>query len=184
MSKRIMGAIITITGLLIASIGLADEPALPFGNDDACMQGPLAQFGRYIGDWDIEDSQLSRETGQWEPGAGARWIFTCLGNGIAVQDFWFPANGNVGTNLRTVDAETGKWDIVWTATAAPGITRIEAEQDDTGNIVMHIVSPLPTPLRRITFYPPDKNSWDWQLEFSNDDGTTWFPVYKIHATRR
>jgi hypothetical protein len=148
------------------------------------MQGPLQQFGRYIGDWDIEDSQLSRETLEWERGAGARWIFTCLGNGIAIQDFWFPANGNVGTNLRTVDAETGKWDIAWTATAAPGITRIEAEQDNDGNIVMHVVAPLPTPRRRITFFPPDANSWDWQLEFSNDDGATWFPVYKIHATRR
>jgi len=178
--------IITATGLLIASSGLAAEPTLPFGNDDACKQGPLAQFGRYIGDWDIEDSQLSRDTGQWEPGQGARWIFSCLGNdkGLAIQDFWFPANGNVGTNLRIYNAETGKWEIVWTATAAPGTTRIEAEQDADGNIVMSYVSPIPTPLRRITFFPPDADSWDWHLEFSNDDGVTWFPVYKIHATRR
>ena len=182
--QRIMGLIITTTCLLIASSGLAAESDLPFGNDDACVQGPLAQFGRYIGDWNIEDSQLSRDTGQWEPGAGARWIFTCLGNGTAIQDFWLPPNGDVGTNLRTYHAETGKWDIAWTADLSPGISRIQAEQNSDGNIVMSYVSPIPTPLRRITFFPPRDNSWDWQLEFSNDAGETWFPVYKIHATRR
>ena len=174
--------IIATTCLLIASSGLAAESGLPFGDTNACMQGPLQQFGRYIGDWNIEDEQLSRDTGQWEPGAGARWIFTCLGKGTAIQDFWLPASGNVGTNLRTYDAETGKWDIAWTADLSPGISRIQASQDSDGNIVMSYVSPVPTPLRRIIFYPPSDNSWNWQLEYSNDDGETWFAVYKIHAT--
>jgi len=146
------------------------------------MQGPLAQFGRYIGDWKIEDSQLQKDGSGWKPGGGARWIFSCLGNGTAIQDFWLPANGNVGTNLRTFDAKTGKWDIAWTADLSPAISRIEAEQDSEGNIVMSYVSPVPTPQRRITFFAPDDSGWDWQLEFSNDSGDTWFAVYKIRAT--
>lgn len=41
----------------------ADGTELPVGNDEACMAGPLAQFGRYVGRWDIEDSRLSQENG-------------------------------------------------------------------------------------------------------------------------
>jgi len=145
------------------------------------MQGPLEQFGRYIGDWKIEDSRLAQDGSGWKPGSGARWIFSCLGDGTAIQDFWLPPDGNVGTNLRTWNSDAEKWDIAWAINVAPGFSHIEATQDEHGNIVMSYVSPIPSPLRRITFYPPDDNGWDWQLEFSTDGGETWFAVYKIRA---
>ena len=174
-------AIITACAAIIAtSHALGGD--LPF-DGDGCMDGPLAQFGRYIGDWKIEDSQLAQDGSGWIAGAGARWIFTCLGNGTAIQDFWLPPDGNVGTNLRTWHPETGKWDIAWAINSQPGFAHIEARLDDSGNIVMHYVAPLPTPLRRITFYAPDETGWDWQLEFSSDGGETWLAVYRIRATR-
>jgi hypothetical protein len=37
-------------------------------------------------------------------------------------------------------------------------------------------------LRRITFFPPDENGWNWQLEYSGDAGETWRVVYRIRAT--
>ncbi|MDH3350591.1 MAG: hypothetical protein OEM60_08350 [Gammaproteobacteria bacterium] len=174
--------IITTSCLLIASSGIAADSNLPFGSDEACMQGPLAQFGRYIGDWKIEDSRLSQDGSGWQDGTGARWIFSCLGDGTAIQDFWLPPDGNVGTNLRTYNAETDRWDIAWAINTAPGFSHIQAEQDPLGNIVMHYVAPVPSPLRRITFFPPDDDGWNWQLEFSADGGETWFAVYRIHAT--
>jgi len=175
--------IITASCLLIASSGLAADPELPFSNNEACMHGPLEQFGRYIGDWTIEDSQLSQDGSEWQPGSGARWIFSCLGDGTAIQDFWLPPSGNVGTNLRTYNAETKRWDIAWAINTSPGFSHIQAEQDASGNIVMSYVSPVPSPLRRITFFPPDDDGWNWKLEFSTDAGETWFAVYKIRATR-
>jgi len=180
---RFRRLIITIICLLFASIATAEESDLPFSNAAACMQGPLAQFGRYIGDWKIEDSRLSQDGSGWKPGDGARWIFSCLGNGTAVQDFWFPANGNVGTNLRTWNSAEEKWDIAWAVNGVPGFAHIEARQDEQGDVVMSYVAPIPSPLRRITFYPPDDTGWDWQLEFSTDGGESWFAVYKIRATR-
>ena len=42
----------------------------------------------------------------WGPGTGARWIFSCVGDGIAVQDFWMPNAGGFGTNLRTYNPDT------------------------------------------------------------------------------
>jgi hypothetical protein len=47
---------------------------------------------------------------------------------------------------------------------------------------MHYESPLPTPLRRITFFPPNTAGWKWKLEISNDDGASWIEVYRIEAT--
>jgi hypothetical protein len=28
----------------------------------------------------------------------------------------------------------------------------------------------------------DESGWKWKLEFSNDEGETWFEVYRIKAT--
>jgi hypothetical protein len=175
-------ALTFISCLFVSSALAAEEDGLPFTDKASCMQGPLEQFGRYIGDWKIRDSTLAQDGSGWADGKGARWIFKCLGNGVAIQDFWLPAGGAVGTNLRTYKAETGTWEIAWTIDKLPGFTHIRAEEDGEGNIVMDFVAPIPTPLRKITFLPPDENGWNWKLELSNDAGETWFEVYRIQAT--
>jgi len=174
---------LSIPLLLAGGSVLADAAALPFDNDSACMEGPLARFGRYIGNWDIEDSRLGQDGETWSPGEGGRWNFACLGNGTAIQDFWMPPDGTVGTNLRIYNPQTESWDIVWAIDTLPGFAHIQAVQDEAGNIVMHYKSPLPDPLRRITFFPPDEHGWNWKLEISRDGGENWLEVYRIKATR-
>jgi hypothetical protein len=160
----------------------ADEHLYIDGNPSACMEGPMAQFGRYIGDWKITDESMKRDGSGWEPGETKRWIFKCIGNGTAVQDFWLPPNGSFGTNLRTYNPDTEQWDIVWTATNVNGFTRISAKQNAEGNIVMSIDSPVQTPPRRIIFFSPDGDGWNWAMQWSQDEGETWFDVYRITAT--
>lgn len=172
-----------LTALLIGMPAAAQTVSIPIGEKSACMEGPLAQFGQYIGDWDIEDSQLSQDGTEWAPGAGAKWNFVCLGDGTAIQDFWMPNDGPVGTNLRTWNPDTESWDIAWTIEGMPGFAHIQAEINDEGNIVMHYKSPLPDPLRRITFFQADANGWNWKLEFSSDQGANWTEVYRIKASR-
>lgn len=168
---------------LAATTALAGDELARVGVTDPtnCMKGPLAQFGRYIGDWLIADEVRSRETGEFEQGKGARWNFVCVGNGTAVQDFWF-ADGKVGTNLRTYNADEGHWDIAWAIEGTPGFAHIRAEHQDDDTIRMLYVAPLPDPLRRITFFPPDDEGWNWRLEFSSDGGENWTEVYRIRAT--
>lgn len=168
--------------LACAGPGNAEESSIPLGDKSACMEGPMAQFGRYVGNWDIADSQLSQDGSEWTDGAGAKWNFVCIGNGTAVQDFWIPPGGAVGTNLRTWNPQTESWDIAWAINGQPGFSHITAKQDAAGNIVMHYKAPVPDPLRQITFYPPDENGWNWTLEFSTDGGESWFEVYRIKAT--
>lgn len=174
---------LTIPALALAAAGAAAEPAAdPFADASACMEGPLQQFGRYIGNWNIEDMQLGPD-GEWHAGDGARWNWVCLGKGTAVQDFWLAPDGNVGTNLRTWNADERLWDIAWAIGTQPGFAHIQARPQADGTIVMHYKSPLPDPLRRVTFFPPDEDGWNWRLEYSRDGGETWYEVYRIRATR-
>ena len=57
-----------------------------------------------------------------------------------------------------------------------------AEQNGDGDIVMDILSPEQDPPRRITFFPPDDEGWNWVMEMSFDGGETWTAVYRIKAT--
>jgi len=174
--------LVLVAALVFSTPCTAEDTSLPFQDSAGCLEGPLSQFGQYLGDWNIEDSRLSKETGQWEPGQGARWIFSCLGDGTAIQDFWIPNGGTVGTNLRTYHAETESWDIAWAIKGVPGFAHITATQNEDGNIVMKYKAPLPDPPRRITFFPVDENGWNWKLELSFDGEESWVEVYRIVAT--
>ena len=171
-----------ITLLLSASVAHAGDLPVAHSEKNACMNGPMAQFGRYIGDWKIEDQQLAQDGSGWGPGNGARWTFVCIGDGTGVQDYWMPNGGGFGTNLRVYNPDTGSWEIVWATPAQKGLMHISAEQNDDGDIVMGILSPVQDPPRRIIFLPPDDTGWDWVMEMSFDAGDTWTPVYRIRAT--
>lgn len=176
----------TVTGvaatILAISVVQAGEAPVLLGGKGACMQGPVAQFGRYIGDWKIEDESFAKDGSGWSPGNGARWIFSCVGDGVAVQDFWMPTGGGFGTNLRTYNPDTESWEIVWTADKLNGLSHISAQQNNDGNIVMDILKPVPDPPRRIIFFAPDENGWHWSMQMSFDAGETWTDVYRIEAT--
>jgi len=179
-----MRTISLFAACLAATALHASDDSIPTNRPESCMQGELAQFGRYIGNWDIADETLDPDGDSWIPGPGARWNFVCIGDGTAVQDFWLPNDGGVGTNLRTWNSATLSWDIAWAVNGLPGFAHIVAKQQDDGRIVMHWKTPNANPerMRRITFYPPDKTGWRWTQEWSQDGGESWFEVYRIRAT--
>lgn len=152
-----------------------------FADTNACLDGEMAQFGRYVGDWRITDEQLSQDGKTWSPGQGARWTFECIGNGVAVQDYWMPNSGGWGTNLRTFNADTGGWEIVWAAQRQQGLMRISARQHEDGSIVMSVDHPPQPQPRRIIFFPPEETGWNWAMQWSLDKGRTWFDVYRMRA---
>ncbi|MEM1437811.1 MAG: hypothetical protein AAF545_03275 [Pseudomonadota bacterium] len=172
-------AIAVASCLIGVSPAWADDNA---DNENACLEGDMAQFGRYVGDWKIVDESFARDGSGWTEGKGARWIFKCIGDGTAIQDFWMPNGGGWGTNLRTYNPDTKTWEIVWAASGQKGLQHITAKQADDGRIVMDIVKPVPNPPRRIVFYPPDEDGWTWAQQWTLDGGESWFDVYHIIAT--
>lgn len=173
-----MGVLLPAVTALLLSI-LATHV---IAEDNACQQGPLAQFGRYVGDWKITDQQLAQDGSGWTPGAGARWVFKCVGDGKVVQDYWMPNEGGWGTNLRTYNADTRKWEIVWAAATQNGLMHISAAVQDDGSIKMDVLKPEQSPPRRIRFMTPDDSGWDWVMEMLFDGNENWTAVYKIRAT--
>ena len=165
-----------------ANNAAAEMASVLLDKSEGCMAEGISEFGRYIGDWKIQDWQLQQDGTTWTEQKGARWNFRCVGDGIAVQDFWMPNTGGKGTNLRINDPEKKSWDIAWTATGAPGFMHIVADMNEAGEINMDILSPEQNPPRRIRFYPPTSAGWDWVMEMSFDGGTNWTAVYKIKAT--
>jgi hypothetical protein len=107
-----------------------------------------------------------------------------LAVGIAVQDFWMPNAGGFGTNLRTYNPDTESWEIVWTANKFNGLMHISAKQNDDGDIVMDVLKAVQDPPRRIMFFAPDENGWNWLMQMSFDAGESWTDVYRIKATPR
>ena len=172
-----------VVATLILPLWANADDAIPIGTKSACMKGPLAEFGQYIGNWKIEDATLNRDGSGWSAGAGARWNFVCIGEGSAIQDFWMPNDGPVGTNLRTYNAESGSWDIAWTIKGMNGFAHIEAKTIGNGNIEMRHKTQIPDPVRKITFYPASADSWNWKLEISTDEGENWTEIYRIKASR-
>ena len=47
---------------------------------------------------------------------------------------------------------------------------------------MDILKPLQDPPRRIIFFEPDENGWNWVMQMSFDAGASWPDVYRIKAT--
>ena len=171
-----------VLAVLLGSVAIASEPRISSTDGAACMEGPMSQFGRYVGDWKIEDERRAQDGSGWGPGKGARWIFKCVADGAVVQDYWFPNGGGFGTNLRIYNPDSGSWEIVWTAKRQNGLMHISAKANGEGNVVMDILSPEQNPPRRIIFYTPHENSWHWAQERSFDGGETWVEVYRIKAT--
>jgi hypothetical protein len=169
--------------VLLTSLACAGAAPTVHTDQSACMDGSVAQFGRYIGDWKITDEQLAKDGSGWTPGTGARWIFNCVGPGLAIQDYWLPNAGGFGTNLRTYNPDTESWEIVWAAGRQNGLMHISAVQHEDGNIVMDILKPVQDPPRRIIFFAPDAEGWNWVQQWSFDGGSTWTDVYRIRATR-
>jgi len=173
---------LTIAGAALL-IGTSASATLPIAKNDGCLDGPMAQFGQYLGNWHIADSQLAADGSAWTDGAGARWDWVCLGDGTAIQDYWMPTGGNVGTNLRMWNSETNTWDIAWMYKGMKGFAHITAEHDvQNGNTVLLYKSPIPNPMRRITFFPATADGWKWKMEQSTDEGQSWREVYRIVAT--
>lgn len=171
-----------LLALPLCGLLLASEIAFGGDNDNACLEGPMAQFGRYVGDWKITDEALARDGSGWGPGKGARWIFECIGDGVAVQDYWKPNGGGWGTNVRTYNPDTESWEIVWASTGLNGLMHISAKLQEDGSILMNILKPEQDPPRRIIFFPPDEEGWSWQQEWWFENSQAWTPVYKIRAT--
>ena len=152
----------------------------------------LTQFGQFQGVWKCT-SQNRQPDGSWKQRPGvATWTWYYVLDGHAVQDLWEPdreANPKaaVGTNLRTYDAETDTWHMVWTTATEPVFATFRAGATN-GNLVMFgeraATRAFSAHLARITFHNISDEHFDWKYEASSARSShQWQEVSRLSCDR-
>lgn len=171
--------------LLIASMLLATAAS--------AHQAPIAGYGERSPDAPPETAQFSFLIGHWgcttrgmrpdrtmQDGPNATWTGYYILNGWAIQDDWVaPGPGGKpfpGTNIRSFNPKTGKWDNRWLAAGALQWSYFEAEK--VGDTMVMTGGEGVDPqgrsfMDRNTFYDIGDDAWKWRKDRSFDGGETW-----------
>ena len=185
-------SIISLLLVLLALVGCRSAPSLQYLSLRANGDPNLDQFGRFVGQWYIEQEVLQPD-GSWQAVEPAEWRFHYAIGGYAIQDQWIqpPSSQTLmpgetrqyGTNLRIYDPESDSWQITWAASDSPSFTTYTANANERGEIVMSGPDPdRPGVTQRITYFDIMDDQWSWRLEFSRDD-ENWLEVARISAAR-
>jgi hypothetical protein len=174
--------------LLLALLAL---PAVGAGRSTLNPAAPkeTAQFRFLVGNWDCKTRFMKADGKSYAEGT-ARWNGYYILDGWAIQDDWISAQPDGteghGTNIRSFNPKTGKWDNRWLPAGSLQWKYYQSEQvgdtmvmtggegkDARGEYV-----------DRNTFYDIAQDSWSWRKDRSYDGGKSWVEgIGYIHATR-
>lgn len=147
------------------------------------------QFSFLIGEWSCSTRRMQPD-GSVADGPPARWSGRYILDGWAIQDVWVSAqpDGSAfhGTNIRSFNPETGKWDNRWLSQDNLQWKYFSAEK--VGETMVMTGEGTDGQGRafvdRNIFYDIGADSWKWRKDRSYDGGETWIEgVGHIAATR-
>jgi hypothetical protein len=178
-----------ILGITLTPAAHADDRYRLSRNPDAPVE--LDAMASLIGEWAIT-TETRQQDGSWQASEGqsAQWNFYFILDGHAIQDDWIslaPPAGDPpiqqrGTNIRIYDTAEERWEMAWIANTARSLSTYMATNEPDGSVVMTSYWGVPQ-MRRITFFDMRANSFEWKLEFTQDEGETWNEVFRIHGER-
>ncbi len=156
--------------------------------------GPHA-FDFWIGDWNISQNILQKDGSYIETKAMTS-VSTILDGQALIEhrkgDVKFFRSGMKdvepmkGFSLRYYDLDTKLWNIRWmdTFTKKLGEAYTGNFKEGKGEFFLERETKRGKSLNRITFSNIKRNSVDWDLAVSNDNGKTWNKIWIMHMTRR
>lgn len=174
--RLLLTAILAVI-VLSSGTSAASPVEVPGPHPDAPAEN--AQFAFLIGTWDCSTRSMKPDGSGFNEGSGTWTGYWILG-GWAIQDDWERAlpDGRIfrGTNLRSFNPRTGKWDNRWLASGTLQWTYFESEkQGDT--MVMIGGEGKDRAGRdyvdRNVFHEIGSESWQWRKDRSFDGGETW-----------
>lgn len=175
--------------MLFAIAAIAHEaPVAGFGTHSPEAPAETAQFSFIVGEWDCKTRSMQPDQSVVD-GPDATWTGYYILGGWAIQDDWAaPGPGGKlfhGTNIRSYNPETKKWDNRWLAAGSLQWKYYEAEKVG-GTMVMTGGEGVDGQDRRFvdrnTFHEIEADSWKWRKDRSFDGGKTWIEgVAYIHC---
>ncbi len=157
----------------------------PLGSLSPEAPPETAQFAFLIGEWSCKTRGMKPD-GSMHDGPDATWTGTWILDGWAIQDTWQSSapGSKPGTNIRSFNPKTGKWDNRWLAAGTLQWKYFEAEQvGDTMVMTGEGFDANERPIvDRNTFYEISEDSWKWRKDRSFDGGENFFEgVAHIHC---
>ncbi len=149
-----------------------------------------AQFAFLIGTWDCSTRSMKPDGSGFNEGS-ATWTGYWILGGWAIQDDWVRAlpDGRVfrGTNVRSFNPKTHKWDNRWLASGTLQWTYFEAEKE--GDTMVMIGGEGRDRggrdyVDRNVFHEIRSDSWKWRKDRSFDGGKTWVEGVSFIEARR
>lgn len=138
-----------------------------------------AQFAFLVGEWDCTTRSMMPDGKTFTEGK-ATWIGYFILGGWAIQDDWVQVgpNGQAfhGTNVRSYNPRTQKWDNRWLAAGTQQWKYYEATE--VGDTMVMVGGEGEDPrgrfIDRNVFHDITDDSWKWRKDRSWDGGETWF----------
>lgn len=147
------------------------------------------QFAFLVGEWNCATRFMKPDGSGYSEGR-AKWTGYFILDGWAIQDDWVgdQANGqkSYGTNIRSFNPQTGKWDNRWLGAGNLQWKYFAAEKSGETMVMMggEGKDNFGDFIDRNTFYDIGPDSWSWRKDRSYDGGETWIEgVGFITATR-
>lgn len=174
--------------LLLAALPLTGAPVPERLTPHPDAPEETAQFAFLIGAWDCK-TRFMLPDGSWNEGR-ARWTGEYILDGWAIQDTWvspLPEGGRfMGTNIRSFNPRTGKWDNRWLPQGTLEWKHYEAERRGESMVMTggEGEDARGAYIDRNTFHDIGENAWKWRKDRSYDGGESWVEgVGFIEATR-
>ncbi len=176
----VVSSLFAAAWLVAAAATMAHEaPVAGFGELSPDAPPETAQFAFLVGEWSCKTRGMGPDGGM-QDGPDASWTGYYILDGWAIQDDWVSPvpSGKLfhGSNIRSFNPKTSKWDNRWLPAGSLQWKYFEAEQvGDT--MVMTGGEGVDGQERRFkdrnTFYEIGDRSWKWRKDRSFDDGENW-----------
>lgn len=140
------------------------------------LEGRLALFGRFVGDWVIEEDRFLKDDSPDETFRGElhwRWIL----DGRATQDVWMMFDDEkgrmvpIGSTIRFFDSSMNDWQSIWIVPSRSEVRLFRAHPVGE-TIVLDSMTKEGQPEHWV-FFDIKPSSFRWKAEESHDRGRTW-----------
>ena len=173
--RRFLSGLIVFPFLAVAASAHA-APVAGFGSLSPDAPPETAQFGFLVGEWHCQIRSMAPD-GTLQAGSGAIWTADYVLDGWAIQDHWRPLKPGAqpGTNIRSFNPRTRKWDNRWLAAGSLDWKYFEAEQ--VGDTMVMTGEGVDAQERRFVdrnvFHEIEDHSFKWRKDRSYDGGESW-----------